>query len=255
MSATSLKDRVVILTGASRGVGKALALELASRGASLFITSRDAEKLAATRALVEAEGGRVGSVAVDIRDADAASRIVGGAVEAFGGVDAIVNNAQAAGGAAPFMQHTEEHFDLALDTGPRAIFRLMKAVYPHLKARGGGSIVNFASRAGTTGGPMWATYAAAKEATRGFSKVAAAEWAADNIRVNVVCPFVRTEGFETLEKADPAFAAQLVKAIPLRRLGDPRKDVGGLVAFLISDDGAYMTGQTLFADGGGGSVK
>lgn len=125
----------------------------------------------------------------------------------------------------------------------------MKAAYNELK-KSEGAIVNFGSGAALQGSRFQASYAAAKEAIRGLSRVAANEWAADNIRVNVVCPLALTAGVEKWKENFPEDYNHVVEKIPLGRFGDPQSDVAPIVAFLLSEDSKYMTGQTLMADGG-----
>ncbi|GAA3305417.1 SDR family oxidoreductase [Dactylosporangium vinaceum] len=249
-SPAGLEGRAAIVTGAAQGIGRGIAQALTERGAAVLLVDHNAETLART---TEALAGRtVAPLVCDIREPGQAERIVAAAVEAFGRLDVLVNNAIATRAAGPFTEHSDEDYDLVFDTGPRATFRLMKAAFPHLVASGSGSVVNLGSSAGTEGQAGWATYAAAKEAVRGLSKVAATEWGAANVRVNVVCPFANSEGAQLWEQYDPeSFGAALAK-VPLKRIGDTRTDVGALVAFLASDDATYITGQTIMIDGGWG---
>ncbi|WP_432992593.1 SDR family NAD(P)-dependent oxidoreductase [Dactylosporangium sp. CA-233914] len=243
----ALDGKACIVTGAAQGIGRGIAQALTERGAAVLLVDHNAEKLEATASELKAT-----ALAADIREADQPERIVAAAVEHFGRLDVLVNNAIATRAAASFLEHSDEDYDLVFDTGPRATFRLMKAAFPHLAASGSGSVVNLGSSAGTEGQAGWATYAAAKEAIRGFSKVAATEWGAANVRVNVVCPFANSEGAQLWERFDPdGFNAALAK-VPLGRIGDTRTDIGALVAFLAGDDATYITGQTIMIDGGWG---
>jgi NAD(P)-dependent dehydrogenase (short-subunit alcohol dehydrogenase family) len=140
-------------------------------------------------------------------------------------------------------------FDISFNTGFYPTVHLMQACYPQLK-ESKGSIINFGSSSGLEGMPTQTSYAAAKEAIRGVSRVAANEWAADQIRVNVLCPFAATEGVVAWQKAFPERAAASVAKVPLQRIGDPETDIAPVALFLASDDSKYMTGQTLMADGG-----
>jgi NAD(P)-dependent dehydrogenase (short-subunit alcohol dehydrogenase family) len=124
-----------------------------------------------------------------------------------------------------------------------------------MAAAGGGVIVNLGSASGTGGSPRFVAYAAAKEAIRGMSKSAALEWARDNIRVNVVCPFADSEGIKFWREIAPKDFEQALRSVPLRRVGRTREDIGAVVAFLIGDDGAYLTGQTIHVDGGMGVYR
>ncbi|WP_426511886.1 SDR family NAD(P)-dependent oxidoreductase [Dactylosporangium sp. McL0621] len=249
-SPAGLEGKACIVTGAAQGIGRGITQALTERGAAVLLVDHNAETLEGTvKAL---EGRRVVALRSDIRERGEAERIVAAAVEAFGRLDVLVNNAIATRAAGPFTEHSDEDYDLVFETGPRATFRLMKAAFPHLAAGGAGSVVNLGSSAGTEGQAGWATYAAAKEAVRGLSKVAATEWGAANVRVNVVCPFANSEGAQLWERFDPeGYHAALAK-VPMGRIGDTRTDIGALVAFLASDDAAYITGQTIMIDGGWG---
>ena len=124
----------------------------------------------------------------DLTDADASASVVDGVVAEFGGIDTLVNIAQWICPPRPFLDSTYDDLVRGFETGPIATFRMMQLCHPHLKARGGGAIINFGSGAGTQGGPGWGPYSAAKEAIRALAKVAATEWGVDNIRVNTICP-------------------------------------------------------------------
>ncbi|MCG7594416.1 SDR family NAD(P)-dependent oxidoreductase [Mycobacterium sp. PSTR-4-N] len=250
---TELAGRAVIVTGAARGVGKGIARALTTRGASVLLVDRDEELLRATAA--ELSEGSVNSLAVDLRESDAAERIVAAAVDAFGTVHALVNNAIATNEPKVFQDITEQDYDLVFDVGPRATFRLMQAVYPVFVSNGGGSIVNLGSGSGTQGLPRFGAYGAAKEAIRGMSKVAALEWGRHRIRVNVVCPYAETESIRAWREMDPQTYERTVRAVPLGRLGDVATDIGPVVCFLLSDDAAFVTGQTLMADGGSAGFR
>jgi NAD(P)-dependent dehydrogenase (short-subunit alcohol dehydrogenase family) len=251
----SLDGHVAIVTGAARGIGKGIATALLSRGACVLLTDRRADLLANTTAEFEDSEGRVVALVGDLRDPDSAQCIVGAAVDAFGTVNALINNAVASNEPKPFVDITTEDYELVHDTGPRATFRLMQAVHPVMASAGGGSIVNLGSAAGTAGQITFAAYGGAKEAIRGISKVAALEWGADGIRVNVVCPLAATEGFKALRDTAPKYYQRVVRSTALNRIGDPATDIGAVVAFLVGNDAAYITGQTILVDGGAGSFR
>ena len=252
--ADSMRGHVAIVTGGAQGVGKGVAAALLERGASVLLVDVLDEKLAATTDELRA-AGRVEQVAADLRDPDSARRIVTAAVDAFGTVHGLVNNAIATNEPKAFVDITGEDFALGHEVGPRASFLLMQAVYPLMVAAGGGSIVNLGSGTGTGGEPKWGGYAAAKEAIRGLSKVAALEWGRDNIRVNVVCPFVESDGIKFWKEFAPDDYAKAVKRVPMKRIGDVRDDAGALVSFLLSSDAAFITGQTIHVDGGIGCFR
>ena len=180
-----------------------------------------------------------------------AKGVVEKAIEAFGRIDVLINNAQASASGVAIQDHTTEQFNLAMYSGLYATFYYMKACYPYLK-ESKGSIINFASGAGLFGNYGQCSYAAAKEAIRGLSRVAATEWAKDGINTNVVCPLAWTSQLENFEKAYPdAFKAN-VKTPPAGHFGDSELEIGRVCVQLASPDFKYMNGETLTLEGGMG---
>ncbi|CDO85826.1 oxidoreductase [Mycobacterium triplex] len=250
----SMRGHVAIITGAAQGVGKGTATALLERGASVVLADIQADVLEATSNELK-ELGPVKSVVADLRDPDSAQRITAAAVDAFGTVHGLVNNAIATNEPKAFVDITLEDFALGHDVGPRATFLLMQAVHPLMVAAGGGSIVNLGSGTGTGGEPKWGGYATAKEGIRGLSKVAALEWGRDNIRVNVICPFAESDGVKFWKSFAPKEYDKAVGRVPMKRIGDVRTDVGALVAFLLGSDATFITGQTIHVDGGIGCFR
>ena len=250
----SMRGHVAIVTGAAQGVGKGVAAALLERGASVLLTDIQDEKLAATTEELRASGA-VEQFVADLRDPEAGQRIVVASVNAFGTVHGLVNNAIATNEPKSFVDVTTEDIALGHEVGPRASFLLMQAVHPLMLANGGGSIVNLGSGTGTGGEPKWGGYAAAKEAIRGLSKVAALEWGRDNIRVNVVCPFAESDGVKFWKSFAPKECDKAVALVPMKRIGDVRDDVGALIAFLLGSDATFIPGQTIHVDGGIGSFR
>jgi len=250
----SMRGHVAIITGAAQGVGKGVAAALLERGAAVLLVDIKDEALTATTAELKALGSAE-MVVADLRDPDSAQRIVAAAVDAFGAVHGLVNNAIATNEPKKFVDITLEDFALGHDVGPRASFLLMQAVYPLMVEAGGGSIVNLGSGTGTGGEPKWGGYATAKEGIRGLSKVAALEWGRDNIRVNVICPFAESDGVKLWKQYAPDDYAKAVRRIPMKRIGDVRTDVGALVSFLLGSDATFITGQTIHVDGGIGCFR
>jgi NAD(P)-dependent dehydrogenase (short-subunit alcohol dehydrogenase family) len=251
----SLAGHIAIVTGAAQGVGKGIAQALLSRGATALLVDRNEDKLAATSAEFAESGFRSESLPADLRDPQSPRRIVDAALTAFGRVDALINNAVATNEPKPFVDISVDDYDLVFDTAPRATFFLMQAVYPTMAAAGGGVIVNLGSGSGTGGQARFGAYAAAKEAVRGMSKAAALEWGRDNIRVNVVCPFADSEGVQFWREIAPKDFERALKSVPLRRVGRTAEDIGAVVAFLVSNEAEYLTGQTIHVDGGMGVYR
>jgi len=194
-------------------------------------------------------GEPVAFLAADLKVEANATRIVETAVQRFGRLDVLVINAHAST-QAPLVLTTREMFDLSFDTGFWPVVWLMREAHPHLK-QSRGSVINFASGAGLNGNLNQASYAAAKEAVRGMSRVAAREWAPDGINVNLISPLARTEGVAAFIEAHPEMEEKLAATNPMHRLGDPLRDIAPVAVFLGSEEANYMTGQTLMADGGG----
>lgn len=242
----NLEGKVVLVTGGASGIGGAVTRTFVKRGAKVL--ALDINRDAGAALVAEIGGDDVEFLGGDVADPATGPAAVARVVERFGRLDALVNNAQASG-QAPFLEHTQDMWDLAFGTGLLATRNFLLAAHEELK-KARGAVVNFASGAGLEGQPTQASYAAAKEAIRGLSRVVANEWAQDGIRVNVVCPMAMTEGVVNWKNAYPDMFAEAEAKVPLGRFGDPETDVAPIVAFLCSDDAQYLTGQTVMADGG-----
>ena len=172
-------------------------------------------------------------------------------VDEFGGIDVLINNAQASASGVPIAEHTTEQFNLAMYSGLYAAFYYMKACYPYL-AKSKGSVINFASGAGLFGNYGQCSYAAAKEGIRGLTRVAATEWAKDGINVNIICPLAWTSQLEQFQNAYPdAFKAN-VHVPPMGHFGNAEKEIGRVCVQIASPDFKYMTGETITLEGGMG---
>jgi len=153
----------------------------------------------------------------------------------------------------PFEEYTDEEFMRTYSVNALATFRLMRAASPHLRRSPAGRVINFASGAGASGGAHQFDYAAAKESVRAMTRVAAREFGPDGVTVNTVCPFADSEGVR--EHVDASVTEMMRRSVPLGRLGDPELDIARGVLFLASDDSRYVTADTLWLDGGAGSVR
>ena len=251
----SLRGQAVIVTGAARGIGKGVTAALLERGASVLLVDVDGDRLASTTAEFTQAGCPAEQLIADLRDPESAAQIVATAVNHFGKLNGLVNNAIASNEPKKFIDLSLDDFALVSDIGPRATLLLMQAAYPALLEAGGGSIVNFGSGSGTAGEPMFGAYAGAKESVRGISKVAAMEWGRHGIRVNSICPFAASDGIAAWREMAPDAYAKTLRKVPLKRIGDVRTDIGALVAFLLSDDATFITAQTIHIDGGTGSFR
>lgn len=247
-----LENNVTIITGGGKGIGFGLAQAFATEGSDLVITGRTESRLLEAKEQLEAEFGiRVLPIVADGADEDAIRNVVAKTIETFGKINTLVNNAQVSRSGLPLVDHTREDFDLAIYSGLYAAFFYMRECFPYLKETKG-SVINFASGAGLFGKLGQASYAAAKEGIRGMSRVAAAEWGPDGVRVNVVCPLAMTESLREWKENYPELFEKTIQGIPLGRFADPRNDIGRVCVFLASDDASYVTGETITLQGGSG---
>lgn len=242
-----LDGKVALVTGASRGIGRAIALRLAEEGAKVAINyAGNTARAEEVRKEIEGRGGEALLVQADISDSKAVETMVSQVAERFGQIDILVNNAGITRDGL-LMRMKEEDFDAVIDTNLRGVFYCTKAVSKLMMKKRSGRIVNMASVVGLTGNAGQTNYAAAKAGVVGFSKSAARELASRGITVNAVAPgFIDTD--MTAAMTDKAREATLAN-IPLKRMGRP-EDVANAVLFLVSDQAAYITGQVVNVDGG-----
>ncbi len=251
-----LDGRVAVVTGGGGGVARGMTIALAQEGAKLAIAELDPKRGEAAARSVREIGAEAIAFPCDVSDRTRVDAVVSETIERLGGLDILVNNATGvtlASSNLPFMEHDEATLDRILAVDVKGTFNFMQACFPHFERQGRGKIVNFSSGAGTERMAGFAAYAAAKEGVRALTGVAAREWGGLGITVNVVCPAAMTPGLAHFIEThpDPAFREQAIGARPIRRLGDPERDIGRVVVFLASDDSDYMTGQTFWVDGGG----
>ena len=247
-----LQDNVTIITGAGKGIGYGLAEAFAEEGSNLVITGRTESRLLAAKERLEAQYGvEVLPIVADGADEEAIKSVVAKAIEKFGKINTLVNNAQVSKSGLPLVEHTREDLNLAIHSGLYAAFFYMRECHPYLK-ESRGSVINFASGAGLFGKLGQSSYAAAKEGIRGLSRVAAAEWGPDGIRVNVICPLAMTESLQDWKEHFPELFEKTIQGIPLGHFADPKDDIGRVAVFLASEDAHYVTGETITLQGGSG---
>ena len=246
--------RATLQDGTAGSIGYGIAIAYAKEGANIVITGRNVKKLEDAKEEIERlYGVRVlplqGDISAGSDNKAIAEEVVAKAVAEFGGIDVLINNAQASASGVTLADHTIEQFDLALYSGLYATFHYMQAAYPYL-AKAKGSVINFASGAGLFGNYGQCAYAAAKEGIRGLSRVAANEWAKDGINVNVVCPLAWTSQLENFKNAYPEAFDKNVHTPPCGYFGRPEEDIGRVCVQLAHPDFKFMTGETLTLEGG-----
>ncbi len=241
-----LAGKVVLVTGAARGIGRAIATRFVEEGARVAIADIDGEGAAKTAR--EIGRGAVG-VRIDVTDATQIRTAVAEVIESFGAIDVLVNNA-GWDKVEPFVKSEEATWDKVLAINLKGPIACSRAVLDAMIERRSGKIVSISSDAGRVGSAGEAVYSGAKAGVIGFSKTLAREVARYGITVNVICPGpTNTPLFQEMAGGNVQLAASLERAIPLGRLGEPA-DLAGAVAFLASDDAAFVTGQTLSVSGG-----
>ncbi len=243
-----LEGKVAIVTGAGQGVGQGIALSLSRHGAKVAVIGRTLSKVQTTAQLIEERGGVALPLEGDVNSPADLARCVDQTLEAFAGLQILVNNAQQVP-LGPLNAITDEMFNEGWSSGPLATLRLMKLCYPHLK--GDGSIINLASTAARRwDATNYGAYSAVKEATRALSRAAASEWGPDSIRTNVILPHAKSPGLEWWIENNAEEAAEFIATIPLGRVGECEDDIGEVAAFLCSKAAAYVSGQSIAVDGG-----
>ena len=241
-----LTDKVALVTGASRGLGKAIALALAAEGASIAAVARSEEALKETIETIRAAGGTAEPFALDVSDDAAVEASVEKIAARFGHIDVLVNNAGVTRDGL-LMRMKADDWDAVINTNLKGAFHLTKPVSRLMIKQRAGRIINISSVIGLMGNAGQANYAASKAGLIGFTKSIAREFASRGITCNVVCPgFIETDMTKGLVED---LRKKLLEKIPLARLGQP-EDIAGVVAFLTSPAASYITGQILTVDGG-----
>ncbi|WP_221793279.1 SDR family NAD(P)-dependent oxidoreductase [Aquisediminimonas sediminicola] len=255
----SLAGKIALVTGAGRGIGRAIALAYGKAGAKVAVISRTPATVEAVAQEIRAAGGEAIGIACDVGQRDQVFAAVQQTVDRFGGLHIVVNNAQGFGTEAAPQPSTvfvacedtnEDEWEYTFRTGATASLWFMKAAFPHMKQAGYGRIINFASSSGQIGFEGNTCYNTTKEAIRALSRTAAREWGQHGITVNIINPALETRAFDAWKSARPDFVEALKEKIPVRRLGDPERDAGPLAVFIAGEGAGYMTGQTFMLEGG-----
>ena len=245
-----LQGKVALVTGARQDIGRGIARRFAHEGARVLVTEWNAETGARTAGELAALGGEGRFLKTDVGDRAQVEAAVAAALLAWGRIDVLVNNAWAGPPMGRVEWKTTEEMEKSLRVGFLSNFWSMQAVFPHMKKQGGGRVINLCSLNGVNAHMYTVHYNAAKEAVRALTRTAAREWAPHNILCNIICPAAATETYRSVMDANPAMEKALLAAHPMHRMGDPEEDIGGVALFLASEDSRYVTGNTLFVDGG-----
>ena len=243
-----LRDKVAIVTGGGKGIGKEIALGLARSGAKVVVAARSEAEIEAVADEILSMGGEAVARVTDVTQSDQIDSLVENSVEAFGTIDILINNA-ARSFLRPLMDLREDGFDKIFNTNVKGTFLLSRSVAKVMMGRGGGRIVNVTTVGAERGGAMMGAYHASKAAVKMLTMCMAVEWASFNVLVNAVGPGMTKTEFSKPIWSNPELERQIVSRIPKGRLAEPEEIVGA-VLFLCSDAAGYITGQTIYVDGG-----
>jgi 2-hydroxycyclohexanecarboxyl-CoA dehydrogenase len=245
-----MSERVALVTGGARGIGRAICLELAAAGRSVAVADLRVEEAGETAAAIEAAGGRSTAIELDVTDAGSVGDGVRRAAEALGPVEIAVNNA-GWDELRPFLETDEDFWHRVIEINFKGCLRVSREVLPGMVERGFGRVVNIGSDAGRVGSSQEAVYSGAKGGVIAFTKTVAREVARSGVTANTVCPGpTRTPMLEAMAEAGgEKLVESLTRAVPMRRLGEP-EDVAAAVVFLASERAGFITGQTLSVSGG-----
>ena len=244
-----LDGKIALITGASKGIGEAMARGLAEFGAKVVVSSRKADAVEAVAESFKADGLEASGIAANMGRAEDIAALVDKVVGVYGGLDILINNAATNPVYGPIQQTDERAFDKIIDVNLKGPHELCKRAYPVLKDRGGGSIMHISSIGGLTPEKGIGMYSVSKAALISLTKVMAQDWGPDNIRVNAICPGLIKTKFSEALWSDEANLKRFLHSIPLGRLGRA-DDIAGLAVYLASDASAYCTGGVYMVDGG-----
>jgi len=249
MDEFSLQGKVAIVSGASRGIGRAIALRYAQAGARVVVSSRKMDGVQAVAEEIQAAGGEALAVPAHVGDTQAIHQLVGRTLESFGQVDILVNNAATNPHFGPILTADEGQWNKTFDTNTMGVFRSCKAVAEHMQAQGGGKIINTVSVTGIQPAPGLGLYGVTKAAVIMLTKVLALELGHANIQVNAIAPGVIKTRMSQVLWDTPSIAEPLLQRLPLGHFGEP-EDIAGLALYLASPASDYVTGAIFNVDGG-----
>jgi NAD(P)-dependent dehydrogenase (short-subunit alcohol dehydrogenase family) len=244
----SLRGKVALVTGASRGIGREIALALAGAGADVALAGRDTGRLDGVAGEVRALGRTALPVATDVTDRAHVENLVARTVAELGGLDVVVNNSGVVS-SVPLLEVTDEEWDRVLDTNLRGVFLVTRAAGRHLVEQGSGKVVNIASNFAFKGVAGHAAYCASKAAVVAFTRTMAVEWARHGVQVNALAPGYVATDLNADVRSDADAEARIVRSVPARRMGRA-DEMGPWVVLLASSASDYMTGETVTIDGG-----
>ena len=246
-----LHDRVAVITGAADGIGNGIARRFAAEGAKVLVADVNAAAGARVANELRDEFGIDAiDLATDVSDKQQVLAMITAATSRWGTIDILVNNAWGGGSLSRLEFKSDSNFEHGFDVGFYGPWWAMNAAFPFMKAQGRGNIINLCSLNGVNAHIGTAEYNVAKEALRSLSRTAAREWAPHGIVVNVICPAAKSAAFRAVAARNPELVATADSANPMGYLGDPERDIAPVALFLASDDAHYVTGNTLFVDGG-----
>jgi len=250
MGLFDLTDKTAVITGSSRGIGRAIAERMAEHGARVVVSSRNQDACDKVVEAITSKGGEAKSIACNINQWDQLGELVEQTIAAYQHIDILVCNAALNPYYGPLQEIQDEAFNKVMHANIGSVHKLCQLVIPDMASQGGGSVVIVSSIAGMIGSENLGAYAISKAADMQIARSLAVEWGPRNVRVNCIAPgLVRTEFARALWE-DPDTYARVIKQYPLGRIGEP-DEIAGAAIYLASDSGSFTTGQTIVVDGGG----
>jgi NAD(P)-dependent dehydrogenase (short-subunit alcohol dehydrogenase family) len=250
MAEGRLTGRAAVITGGADGIGRGMAVRFAAEGAAVLVADLNEEQGRGTVDELRSRGGRAEFLRCDVTQRENVIAAVETCIDRFGAVDILVNNAYRGQGLNRIESKSDAVFADGLAVCLYAAKWSMEAAFPHMKSRHWGRIVNFCSLNGVNAHMGTAEYNVGKEALRAYTRSAAREWARYGICANIICPAAASSSFKQFQSMQPEMAAAASSANPMGRMGEPERDIAGVALFLASEDARYLTGNTLFVDGG-----